>query len=156
MNPRQPLTIVAALSTALQLACAAPPAPSPSTSAASSDSAKAPAAPPAPNTSAASPAAETPDYKNTIRWSTASEVENFGYDVYRGDTAEGPWVRITANPVLGAGTTDEVQKYSYVDREIEPTRGYFYYVESISLGGVREKFTPVIAAKAKLPAAPTP
>ena len=135
------------------LACASPQLPAPSTTATATPTpTPAPAlAPPAAPTSA-----EAPDYKNTVRWSTASEVDNFGYDVYRGDTADGPWLRITASPVLGAGTTDEVQKYSYVDRDIDPKRSYFYYVESISLDGVREKFTPVIAAKPKLPAVPTP
>ncbi|MEL7059445.1 MAG: hypothetical protein AAGN46_05395, partial [Acidobacteriota bacterium] len=29
-------------------------------------------------------------FGNRIKWSTASEVENFGYDIYRGDSEEGP------------------------------------------------------------------
>jgi hypothetical protein len=88
---------------------------------------------------------------NTLKWSTASEVENFGYDVYRADKEDGPWVRINAKPIPGAGTLDEPSYYQYVDTDIDPTRGYFYYVESISLKGVREKFTPVIKAKPKRP-----
>jgi hypothetical protein len=78
-------------------------------------------------------------------------VENFGYDVYRADKEDGPWVRINTKPIPGAGTLDEPSFYQYVDTEIDPTRGYFYYVESISMKGVREKFTPVIKAKPKQP-----
>jgi len=102
---------------------------------------------------AASPSPSPGPLANTLKWSTASEVENFGYDVYRGDKEEGPFVRINAKPIPGAGTLDEPRYYQYVDTDIDPTRGYFYYVESISLKGVREKFTPVIKAPPKRPLA---
>ena len=99
------------------------------------------------------PPAEPPakPYANTLRWSTASEVDNFGYDVYRATDAEGPFERINGDPVASAGTIDVPQYYSYVDTAIDPYQTYYYYVESISFGGVRERFTPVITAKAKLP-----
>lgn len=97
----------------------------------------------------ASDAESTAVLENVIRWSTASEVENFGFDVYRADAEEGPFVRLTDEPIPGAGTTDEPQSYSYADRTIEPERAYYYYVESIALDGEREKFTPVIRAKPK-------
>ena len=89
-------------------------------------------------------------YSNTIKWSTASEVDNFGYDVYRGDSVDGPFERLTEEPVEGAGTSDEVNRYSFVDDTIDPTKTYYYYVESISMSGVREHFTPVGEAKPKV------
>ena len=89
---------------------------------------------------------------NTLKWTTASEVDNFGFDIYRGLDEEGPFDRLTDEPLPGAGTTDEPQSYVFVDRDIDPTRDYFYYIESISLGGVREIFCPVIRAPAKQPA----
>ena len=102
-------------------------------------------APPA-ATSASSPA---PALSNTIKWSTASEVENFGYDVFRGDKEEGPFARLNTRTIAGAGTVDEPRAYQYVDATIEVGKAYWYYVESISLAGVREKFTPVFQSKAK-------
>src|SRR5512141_2735820 len=48
---------------------------------------------------------------NTARWTTASESNTFGYDVYRGDSENGKFVRITKKPVLGNGTTSETHKY---------------------------------------------
>ncbi|MEE4270501.1 MAG: hypothetical protein V2I67_02430 [Thermoanaerobaculales bacterium] len=86
---------------------------------------------------------------NTLKWTTASEVDNFGFDIYRGMTEDGPFERITAEPIPGAGTTDEPQKYVFVDSEIDPTRDYYYFIESISLGGVRERFSPIIRSPAK-------
>ena len=112
----------------------------------------APPAPASPSPSPSATASPSPaPLANTLKWSTASEVENFGYDVYRGDKEDGPFVRINAKPIPGAGTLDEPRYYQYVDTDIDPTRGYFYYVESISLKGVREKFTPVIKAPPKRP-----
>jgi len=116
----------------------------------------APARPPAPAVAAAPatpvsapPPAPAEELKNTIRWSTASEVNNFGYDVYRGEAENGPFTRITPSPILGAGTTDETQRYEFIDRDIRPGRDYFYYVESISTAGHRERFTPVRKVPAK-------
>jgi len=87
--------------------------------------------------------------ENTLRWTTASEVDNFGFDVYRGESPDGPFECITEQPILGAGTIDTPSDYTYVDRAIDPRREYFYYVESISMNGERKMFTPIIRAPAK-------
>lgn len=97
--------------------------------------------------------AEDEPLVNTLKWTTASEVENFGFDIYRSLAEGGPFDRITDTPLAGAGTTDEPQSYVYVDEDIDPSKDYFYYIESISLGGIREKFSPVIRAPAKRPTA---
>ena len=103
------------------------------------------------------PAAER--VKNTARWTTASEENNFGYDVYRGDAEKGPFVKLTKQPILGNGTTPETHKYEFADDTIDPCKDYWYYVESIDTNGTREKFTPVFHVPAKrhaeTPAKPT-
>jgi len=91
-----------------------------------------------------------------LRWKTASEVDNFGFDVYRGRSEEGPFERLTTTPIAAAGTTDEPQQYSFEDVTIEPGVVYWYYVESIAMSGVRERFTPVFAAKPKGVSPPAP
>jgi hypothetical protein len=106
---------------------------------------------PAPTGEPAEREAEKPS--NTLRWATASELDNFGYDVYRSESEEGPFERLNAEPIPGSGTTDEPSHYVYVDDTIDPTKIYYYYVESISLGGVRERFTPVYKVPAKRPPA---
>ena len=121
-----------------------------------SDAPSSSVAPPAPVVPAAGRDASSAPRKNTVRWSTASEVDNFGYDVYRGDTPDGPFVRITPRPIQGAGTSDETHRYVFVDEDIDPRRSYYYFVESIDLRGVRQRFTPVIEAPPKLPPPATP
>lgn len=131
--------------------------------------AKAPAAKPAapaaaaPATAAA-PAREVPEgdcgeqsklepdkrIANTARWTTASEQNNFGFDVFRGDAEKGPFTKLTKEPILGAGTSDETHKYEYRDDSIDPCKDYWYYVEGITTSGSHEKFTPTFHAPAKL------
>lgn len=93
------------------------------------------------------PAAER--VKNTAHWTTASEENNFGYDVFRADSEKGPFVKLTKTPILGNGTTLETHNYEFADNAIDPCRDYWYYVESIATDGSREKFTPVFHVPAK-------
>ncbi|NQY91728.1 MAG: hypothetical protein HRT46_08720 [Deltaproteobacteria bacterium] len=87
--------------------------------------------------------------QNTIRWATASESNNFGFDVYRGDSTDGSFERLTKRPIQGAMETDVPQQYEFVDDTIKEGKTYYYYVESISLNNVRKRFTPVLASKPK-------
>lgn len=89
---------------------------------------------------------------NTVTWATASESDNFGFDVYRSTVRSAPFERLTVEPVAGGGTTDLPRSYRFVDDEIEAGQEYFYYVESISLSGERKRFTPVMRAPPKYPA----
>jgi len=86
---------------------------------------------------------------NTAHWTTASEDDNFGYDVYRSDKQTGPFARVTKQPILGNGTTAETHTYQFVDSDIDPCKDYWYYIESIASDGTREKFTEAFHAPAK-------
>ncbi len=158
------LVPIAVLATLLLAACGEsnpPPAPTDTTAspdAAVSSEPAAPVKPPLPEGECGDQSAIPADQRlaNTPKWTTASEVDNFGYDVYRGDNEDGPFVKLTANPILGAGTTDETHKYEYRDDTIDPCKRYWYYVESTSTGGVHEKFTPVFPAGPKRRAVGSP
>lgn len=86
---------------------------------------------------------------NVIRWVTQSEEETFGYDIYRSRSKQGPFERINTQSILGAGTTDLPQPYEFSDKDVENATVYWYYVESISLDGDRERVTPMSASKPK-------
>ena len=86
---------------------------------------------------------------NTARWTTASEQNNFGFEVFRSDSEKGEFAKLTKEPILGAGTSDETHKYEYRDYTIDPCREYWYYVEGITTSGAHEKFTPTFRAPPK-------
>lgn len=90
---------------------------------------------------------------NTARWTTASEQNSFGFDIYRGDSEKGEFTKLTKEPVLGAGTSDETHKYEYRDDTIDPCREYWYYIEQTNTDGSKEKISPVFHAPPKRRAA---
>ncbi len=100
---------------------------------------------------AVAPEAGQVELSNTVTWSTASESDNFGFDVHRSERRDGRFERITEQPLEGGGTTDLPRDYRFVDDDIESGQEYFYYVESISLSGERKRFTPVMRAPPKYP-----
>jgi hypothetical protein len=69
--------------------------------------------------------------------------------VYRGDSAEGPFERLTEVSISGGGTTDLPRYYRYEDHSTQPGRTYYYYVETISTNGSRSKLTPIRAFEAR-------
>lgn len=160
MRPLALTALVAAL-------CACSPSPQPAapgaTPAPAAPSASKPAPKPA-ETVAAAPAKEIPEGEcgdqsklppeqriaNTARWTTASEQNNFGFDVFRGDSEKGEFTKLTKEPILGAGTSDETHKYEYRDDAIDPCKEYWYYVEGITTSGTHEKFTPTFRAPPKV------
>ncbi len=125
-------------------------APSPQTGASDSSDSAAQTPPAADDSAKPGTPRSKKSYDNTIKWATASEVDSFGFDVYRGDSADGPFERLTPEIIEGGGTTDEPRNYKYVDDTIDPHRTYYYYVEAISMDGVRERFTPIGKAGPKI------
>jgi hypothetical protein len=79
----------------------------------------------------------------TLRWTTASEFERYGYHVYRARSTDGPFERLTIESLPAAGTTDVPQQYTFEDPNVEADQAYYYYVESVSTSNARERFTPV-------------
>lgn len=87
---------------------------------------------------------------NNIKWKTASEQDNFGYDIYRSDTQEGDYQIINEDTLEGAGTTVNETVYEFQDDKIDPCKVYYYYIESIAMDGTREAFTPKFPSKRKI------
>lgn len=100
-----------------------------------------PAAPAAP---VVAPPAATEAPRITLKWSTATEVDNYGFFVHRGDAEEGPFTIRNERILPGAGNSEVPSSYTWVDEEVVPGKAYFYWLESVSTAGVKEKFSPVI------------
>lgn len=86
---------------------------------------------------------------NRLRWTTASEQDSFGFEVFRAGSENGELARITKNPVLAAGTTDETHHYEYRDETIDPQRDYWYSVDLVHTDNSRERIISAWKAPAK-------
>ena len=80
-----------------------------------------------------------------LTWSTQSESNNLGWNVYRSETstiAEG--FQINQNMIEGAGTTTEETNYTFSDSyETNSNTSYWYWIESVDNGGSTSLHGPV-------------
>ncbi|MBI4427747.1 MAG: hypothetical protein HY562_01360, partial [Ignavibacteriales bacterium] len=67
-----------------------------------------------------------------LRWSTATEVSNYGFEIERRSISVGDWSKIGF--VAGAGTSTSPRDYSYVDGNLSPGR-YAYRIKHIDNDG---------------------
>jgi hypothetical protein len=72
-----------------------------------------------------------------LLWRTETEINNIGFTVYRGETEDGKYTKITF--VNGAGNTGMPTDYQFEDTKVEQGRIYFYYIEDIDITGERNK-----------------
>jgi Secretion system C-terminal sorting domain len=82
-----------------------------------------------------------------LSWTTYSEVENLGWNIYRSDTESmNEAVIINAEGYIeGAGTTNQQTDYTYTDEnELIVPATYWYWLESVSLFGDVALFGPTI------------
>ena len=77
------------------------------------------------------------DGKVTIRWTTESELDNAGFNIYRSESRTGEFKQVNENLIQGQGTTAERHTYSWVDTSAKPGVVYYYQIEDVSFAGER-------------------
>ena len=90
-----------------------------------------------------------------IRWTTESSVDNAGFNLLRGTSLQEPFTKINPALIAGAGTTGEARVYTFTDATAKPGVVYYYRLEEVSLGGVRQRLATVrlrgqVSARGKL------
>ena len=74
-----------------------------------------------------------------IRWTTESALDNAGFNLLRGTSLQGSFTKLNPALIAGAGTTGEAQVYTFTDATAKPGVVYYYRLEEVSLGGVRQR-----------------
>ncbi|HMK38354.1 MAG TPA: T9SS type A sorting domain-containing protein, partial [Bacteroidota bacterium] len=69
-----------------------------------------------------------------LRWSTLSEVNNYGFEVQRSDRPGGDFAPVAGSFTAGGGTTTVPREYSYADRNA-PAGTWYYRLKQIDLDG---------------------
>lgn len=75
----------------------------------------------------------------TVEWSTASELNTAGFNLYRGDSKDGPYTRI--NPELIPASPDPLVggTYTFTDTNVLPGHTYYYQVEEVETSGATNR-----------------
>ena len=100
--------------------------------------------------------AKAGDAKVTVEWSTASELDNQGFNLWRSTSAAGGPTKINDKLISAKAESVGGADYSLIDTQLKNGTSYYYKLEDIDNKGVSTWHGPVVAVPnfAILPAAP--
>ena len=80
-----------------------------------------------------------------LQWSTQSEINNSGWNVYRNEEDNiGTSTLINPDLIPGAGTSTVASEYEFIDEySYECSTTYYYWLESLSFSGAVETYGPI-------------
>jgi hypothetical protein len=81
----------------------------------------------------------------TLEWRTGSELDNLGFHLYRGPSADGPWTRLTSSLIPGLGSSPLGQAYAWLDRGLVNGTAYYYRLEDVDTSSKSTFHGPVSA-----------
>ena len=88
-------------------------------------------------------ACRLPNTRVVVEWTTVSEINTSGFNLYRSERTEGPYVKINAQ-LIPASTDPLVGgKYRYEDMSVESGRTYYYELEDVELDGSSARHGPI-------------
>ncbi|MCF7794693.1 MAG: T9SS type A sorting domain-containing protein, partial [Candidatus Cloacimonetes bacterium] len=94
----------------------------------------------------------------TLNWTTESELENLGWNIYRSEDENGfedNSLKLNNDLIPGMGTISIPTDYVFVDENLDETGTFYYWIQSVSFSCELELFGPVeIEIQNTIPIAP--
>jgi hypothetical protein len=81
----------------------------------------------------------------TLSWSTESETDNAGFNLYRSESERGNFFKITTSLITAQGTSTQGASYEFIDNDVQNRKTYYYKLEDIDLSGSSTMHGPVSA-----------
>ena len=78
-------------------------------------------------------------------WSTASEIDNAGFNLYRSTSENGEYIKINDSLIPSEGSSPQGASYEFVDSDVKNRKTYYYKLEDIELNGTSTMHGPVSA-----------
>lgn len=83
--------------------------------------------------------------KVILAWSTESEIDNAGFNLYRSEAEDGKYVKVNNSLIPADGSPTEGVSYKFVDEGVENRKTYYYMLEDIDLNSISTMHGPVSA-----------
>ena len=80
-----------------------------------------------------------------VEWTTESEVNLAGFNIYRSESPDGPYVKVNDTLIPAAPDPIAGGSYSYTDATAEPGVTYYYQLEDVELDGKATMHGPIVA-----------
>jgi hypothetical protein len=89
-----------------------------------------------------------------VEWATESEVDTAGFNLYRSDSPEGPFIRLNDHLIPASPDPLVGGSYVFTDTDVVAGRTYHYQLEDVELDGTGTRHGPIEAmARARGPSA---
>jgi hypothetical protein len=88
-----------------------------------------------------------------IEWSTETEVNTIGFNLYRAESPEGPFTRVNDQLIPSSPDPLVGGHYVYTDTQVAAGRTYYYELEDVEANGISTRHGPI--AVTVQPALPT-
>jgi hypothetical protein len=88
---------------------------------------------------------ETQQASIVIEWSTASELDTVGFNIYRAETSQEAGVRINEQLIPASLDAFTGSDYQFVDTAVSVGRTYYYWLEDVDASGATGRNGPIAA-----------
>lgn len=95
--------------------------------------------------------AEVSERQVILKWNTATETENMGFQIYRSQIKDGEFEKITEKIIPGAGTSGEAHTYSYTDQDVQSGKTYYYKLADVDFAGNMKFHGPISVTMEAIP-----
>ena len=75
-----------------------------------------------------------------IEWDTATELDTAGFYLYRSQAADGDFERVNDVLIDSQGSAVSGAAYSFVDRNVEPGKTYYYVLEEVQTNAAVNRY----------------
>jgi hypothetical protein len=73
--------------------------------------------------------------KVIFQWTTESEIDNAGFNLYRSASENGEYIKINASLIPAKGSSTQGASYGFIDDDVQNRKTYYYKLEDIDLNG---------------------
>jgi len=80
-----------------------------------------------------------------LSWSTESEIDNAGFNIYRSDSENGAYTIINDSPIAAKGSATQGAAYEFIDHNVKNGKKYYYKLEDVDVNGLSTFHSPVSA-----------
>jgi hypothetical protein len=83
--------------------------------------------------------------KVILQWSTESEIDNAGFNIYRSGAEDEKYTKINSSLIPAQGSSAQGASYECIDANVQNRKTYYYKLEDIDLSGKSTMHGPVKA-----------
>ena len=80
-----------------------------------------------------------------LTWSTETEIDTAGFNIYRAESENGDYIKINSELIPAEGSSTQSTSYEFIDKDVKNRKPYYYKLEDRDLGGNSTLHGPISA-----------